>query len=389
MLVVTPRFPYPVVGGDRLRIINVCRELARDNELTLASLCATREELGAVVPTDIFTTVHRVFYPAWRSMLNVLSAMPTREPLQVAYFRSRELHRLVDRLSPSHDVLLAHLARTADYVCGRGLDAIVEMTDAVSMNYSRVRERGAHVGPLRAWLYGRECDRIMAYEQELARRAELCVFVSEVDRDFLYGDRPEHLLNTMVCSNGVDCDAFPFAFEHGANRVCFIGNMTTLQNLDAAHYFAEEVLPRVRTRVPEATFEVVGRIDDKGRRVLADIPGVRVTGFVPDVAAAVRGATVGVCPMRLGAGVQNKVLEYMSLGIPAIVSSLAYEGLTARSGAEVIVADDADAVAEHVGRILRNRAEALGMAEAARRYVERKHSWSALLAPLRKHIASL
>jgi glycosyltransferase involved in cell wall biosynthesis len=181
----------------------------------------------------------------------------------------------------------------------------------------------------------------------------------------------------------------PYAFAEAGSRICFIGNMTTLQNLDAAHFFATAILPLVRRERPDAVLEVVGRIGDGGRRSLAGLEGVRVVGPVADMAEAVRGAAVGVCPMRLGAGIQNKVLEYMSLGIPAVTSSVAFEGLGARPGVELLVADAPAESASAVLSLLTDRARARRQAEAARRHVVDHHSWPALLSPLRERVFAL
>lgn len=91
---------------------------------------------------------------------------------------------------------------------------------------------------------------------------------------------------------------------------------------------------------------------------------------------------VGVCPLRLGAGVQNKVLEYMALGLPTVSTSLGLEGFSAQDGKELLLADDAQELADAVFRLLVNRAEAKSMAEAARVFVETNHSWQAQLRPL-------
>lgn len=94
ILITTPRFPYPVIGGDRLRIYYICKELAKDYDLTLLSLCETQEEMQMPIPDDgVFAKVERVLLPKWKSYLNCLFTLPTKTPLQVAYYSSAEFKK--------------------------------------------------------------------------------------------------------------------------------------------------------------------------------------------------------------------------------------------------------------------------------------------------------
>lgn len=116
ILVLTPRFPYPVIGGDRLRIFEICKELSKNYDLTLASLCESKSEVEYDLPEDgVFKNVHRVYLPKWKSYLNCIVALPQDKPLQVAYYSSLKFRRLVNKLSESHNIILPHLIRTADY----------------------------------------------------------------------------------------------------------------------------------------------------------------------------------------------------------------------------------------------------------------------------------
>ena len=86
--------------------------------------------------------------------------------------------------------------------------------------------------------------------------------------------------------------------------------------------------------------------------------------------------------MRLGAGIQNKLLEYMALGLPAVSTTIGLEGLCAVPGVALEVADDPDSFARHLINILSDRSRAEAMAIAARHYVEDNHSWESVAAPM-------
>jgi len=380
VLVLTPRYPYPVIGGDRVRIYEICRELARQNDLTLLSLCDTQAELHATLPNDgVFQHIERVYLPKWRSAVNVLSAFPGTTPLQVAYYRSGKFARRVRELLPMHEICLAHLIRAGEYIRSIDRPKVLEMTDAISLNYQRVRKLGK-LSQAKALIYILEAKRLLKYEQSIINDFDLVTLVSHYDREFLLQGRDvDHVI---VCSNGVNLETLPYRERRCSERVIvFIGNMMSLQNLDACHYFIEEVLPLLRRHF-DCRFRAIGRITAKNAARLARYEGVEVLSNVPRVADAVGDAIVGVAPIRIGAGIQNKILEYMALGLPAITSSIGLEGLDAVPGKEILLADKPEEYVEHIGRILQDKEYAIDLARAAYAYVKRAHNWSTRLAPL-------
>jgi glycosyltransferase involved in cell wall biosynthesis len=97
---------------------------------------------------------------------------------------------------------------------------------------------------------------------------------------------------------------------------------------------------------------------------------------------AAKGGGAGVCPMRLGAGIQNKLLEYMALGLPAVSTTIGLEGLSARPGLELEVADEPETFSRHLIDLLSDRARAEAMAILARNYVAAHHSWKIVSTPM-------
>lgn len=383
LLVVTPRFPYPVVGGDRLRIFSICQVLSEHFDLTLLSLCESRAELRAPLPRDgVFKQVERLHMPRWRSWLHCLAALPTRTPLQVAYYALPRLAERMRALAPAHDGMLLHLIRAADMARDLPGPKFLEMTDAISLTYRRMRGVEAHRRRLASYIYRLEEPRLHAYEREIVHSFDHTFLVSEADRQFLFSNDGAALARVSVVGNGVDGRRLPWRFDEAGRDLVFIGNMETLPNRDAVEFLAADILPRVRRSHPDARLRVIGRIGARERERLARLDHVVVVGEVADVAPAARGGGVGVCAMRMGAGIQNKVLEYMALGLPTVSTAIGLEGLAARPGVEAEAADDAEGFARHVAALLSDRARARAMAVAARRYVEERHGWAAVVEPM-------
>lgn len=376
ILILTPRFPYPVIGGDRLRIFNICKELSQSYSLTLLSLCESKEEMDMDIPDDVFSSVHRVYLPKWKSYLNCLYALPSKKPLQIAYYHSNHYQSLIKTLSGEHDLVIAHLIRVGDYIKNINKPKILEMTDAISLNYERVSKLAQTKG-FKNFVYSIEQNRLKSYEQQIVNHFDCNFLVSSIDKAYL-SDKNTQL---KVCSNGVNIDHMPYDFSPDQKTIVFIGNMNTVQNLDAARWFAQNVLPLLRQKNKSIAFKVVGRIGERNAKELSSFDGVLVTGSVQDIPAAVQGASVGVCPMRLGAGVQNKVLEYMAMGIPTVTSSLGLEGIEAVDGEDLLVADSIQEYVDSILLLLSDLSYGETIAKKARLVMESKYQWSAKLAP--------
>lgn len=386
LLVVTPRFPYPVIGGDRLRIWRVARALAEHCELTLLSLVESQDDRAIPVPDGVFVRIERFVHPAWRSWVDSGLAIPRRTPLQVAYYRDRALARRVRELAPRHDAILTHLVRTASYALAVDLPRFCELTDAISLNYERAAL--SSVKDVRSIAYGIERTRLRAFERRVVAEMNRSYVVSDVDRDVLTPAGDPLRAKLTVSPNGVDLAALPYVEARIGQTFAFIGNNTSLQNLDAARFAAREVLPELRRTHPGARLRIVGRIDAADAADLAALPGVEVTGEIGSIPAAVADCVAGIAPVRVAAGVQNKVLEYAALGLPAVVSPTALEGLGAVAGRELLVANDAAGFAAAIGRLLDDPVLRASLARQARAYVEREHDWGRVLAPLVHDIAS-
>lgn len=387
ILVLSSRFPYPVIGGDRLRIYQICKVLAADHDLTLLCLCENQQELHSPIPPDgVFQSVHRHYLPRWRSWLSCLAALPTRTPLQVAYYRSDAFKRRAAELAAEHDIVLAHLIRTGDMVKDLPVHKLLEMTDAISLNYERViqQPRPREVD-LRRLVYRVEQPRLRAYETEIVRRFNRSFLVSAVDRDYLFGTEsatehaPTHQVD--VATNGVDVTAFTDLSAERGQDIAFVGNMSSLQNVDAAWFAATEILPLVNKLLPTAKLRLIGRIPSGQRARLEKLPNVVVTGEVDSVAEAARGCGVGICPVRLGAGIQNKVLEYIALGLPTVTTSVGYEGLSFVRETEILVQDDPHLFAASVLALVTNPSKAASVADSAKRRLASDYDWYHCLKP--------
>lgn len=362
ILVLTPRLPYPLIGGDKIRIYSIAKGLIKaGHELSLVSFVTNRREAELSQRsefTNIFSSVQTVVLPRWRSYLNTLRGLASKKPLQIFYYRSQEMASLVERelASSRYDAVLVHLIRMAPYVIDkRGVKKILEMTDALSLNYNRSRQYGS--SSLLGIIYRIEEKRVMEYEQECIKQFDVSVVVSLIDRDYLIKNKDEKTREKVkVISHGV-LDAF-LQYDsqvYNKNLIVFIGNLKTHQNNDAILYFVKKIYPLIKLRRSTAILRIVGANPSRAVRNLDGKNGIEITGKVKNVADYTTEACVSVSPIRIGAGMRGKILESMAMGIPVVTTTVGVEGIeNARHGKHFLAADTPEKFAEAVFNIMDN-----------------------------------
>lgn len=385
LLLLCPRWPYPVRGGDKVRIWNLAKALSQHFQVTLLTFCRFKHEMTCEVPLDgVFTEVHRVYLPSWRSRIQAALAVLGDKPLQVAYYESPEFQRKVHQLLPRHDLLCCHLIRMAQYAHTTNVPAWMEMTDVISLTLRRAENLNCNrARPIRL-MYRLEARRMERYERETMCRFELLTLVSDVDRDHLVKQVAGNasITNVVVAGNGVNYSGvLEIPPMHLRKGMAFVGQMTSLANRDAIRHFVDDILPKVRQQNPDAELHIVGEVLPADEVKLRSTQGVRVHGTKDDIGEILLSCRVGICPVRFGAGIQNKVLDYMSFGMATVTSPIGLEGLSAVDGRDLIVADGEDDWAAAIDCLLRDSAKAARLGMNARNLVRDRYGWGQALEP--------
>lgn len=229
-----------------------------------------------------------------------------------------------------------------------------------------------------------EARRARRYENLNLRHYDGIIAVSDLDKRFFveqYGYPPERVL---VIDNGVDTEYFDFHPRSSGQRpeIVFVGSFTYTPNLQAAWRLKERIMPMVWRTHPRARLWVVGQGADENLKAQSDGARVLVTGRVKDVRPYLRRATLGCIPLISGSGTKYKVLEAMSAGVPLVCTPLALEGLEIAAGEEALVGETDEQLAGAILRLIAEPEFAAAMASRARRRVNHRYGWNAVLPPL-------
>jgi glycosyltransferase involved in cell wall biosynthesis len=221
---------------------------------------------------------------------------------------------------------------------------------------ARVYERRAKTAPscTRRWIDLAEAWLYRRFERKYCQKYDLVVTVSPEDEAWV--QKYYQPLNSVTIPIPIDTNYFkPLSSEQEASaQILFTGMMNHLPNVDAACFFARQVFPRIQAILPKAEFWIVGRDPSPEIHALTALPGVVVTGFVPDIRPSIAGATVIVVPLRFGAGMRQKILEAWAMGKCVISTPIGAEGLDYHDGVNILIADDAQTMAEKVTKALQD-----------------------------------
>jgi sugar transferase (PEP-CTERM/EpsH1 system associated) len=383
ILCLTSRLPYPPNRGDRLRAFHFIEHLSQEHELTLVSFIADQAEREHLSSLRAYCpNVHVLPMSPPLSAMTVACNIWRREPLQVLYYRLSAMRCLVDELAATtgFDAAYVHLFRMAPYVVGHPeLYRIVDLTDVIS---KEIDLSLPYRGFLSRLVYQLEKPRIARYERWVARTFEETWLISKADQQSLASDCPE--ANIQVVSNGVDLDRFhPTGHAPKPNSMIFVGHLRVFHNIDAATHLVRDLLPLVRQQVPDCTLQLVGADPDPHVKQLGRDPAVTVTGYVPDLNEYLNRSAVFVAPLRFAAGIQNKALEAMASGRPVVTTSLINQGLGARPGREILIADDTETMAQQIVTLLRDDGLRGKIGQQGRHFVQRNYTWNHVMERMR------
>lgn len=388
LLYLAHRIPFPPNKGDKVRSFNILRHLSSRYRVHLASFYDMPEDRRHLGALDEWCQASCVEYLRPRAArIASLRGLLAGEALTLPYYRSARLADWVREQVATHRIKRAVVFSGAMAQYLEGLDVercVIDFCDVDSAKWSQYADD--RQWPM-SWLYRREGRRLGEFERDWAARADACTFVTAAERALFLSAGTVPAGQVHVIENGVDTGYFDPAtagrdpYPPGRPTIVFSGAMDYWPNVDGACWFATEILPLIRRRRPDAAFVVVGMNPTSAVSALAQPGVVEVTGTVPDVRPFVAHADVVVAPLRVARGIQNKVLEAMSLGRPVVVSDAAATGLRATEGSEFRAAGDAAGFAERVLELL-DPARGNAVGEAARRRVLADYAWQAHLATL-------
>ncbi|MGB1038212.1 MAG: glycosyltransferase [Bacteroidia bacterium] len=360
--------------------------MAKKHNLYLVTFYESRDELNYLKELQpYFKEIELVYLPKWRSVLNGVPALFTSTPLQMAYFRSQKMRRMVNFAIDRYDIDVVHTQhlRMSQYTKGLDLPKILDLPDAFSLYFKRRSETERPF--INRLIDSIEIGRLVKAEKVITSYDRTLVCSAE---DKAYLEKLHKTDNIDLLINGVDLETFDVKSGHDYTHnhtVLFTGNMDYAPNVDGVQYFTQELWPRISAKFPNTKFVIAGQRPVDSVKKLAS-ESIGVTGFVPDIQEMYEKASVVVAPLRFGAGTQNKVLEAMAMGVPTVCTHIGFEGLQIKSGDGVILAKEKELFINEVINLLEDQDKRARVGRKGVEVAENRFSWESVSSQLEVYL---
>ncbi len=378
LIVLCHRIPYPPNKGDKIRSYQFLKFLSTQFNVHLATYvddAADEKYVAYVESLCVSSCIERVKSGA--KIYSALISLFSGQAVTVTHYRSRKIERWLQDLNERLDsagvfCISSPMARFLPNIQLKKTFSYIDYIDVDSAKWSQLatESRG-----LFRWIYSREARLLKAYENQIGKDFDKLLFVSKKEAEtFLENNRhTQELLSdsgfqhkVAVLSNGVDTDffdpgiSFIEVYPKNERIIVFTGVMNYQPNEDAVSWFSRECMPTIKRAIPNAVFYVVGaKPSGFVTNLASEFSCVRVVGAVQDIRPYIKQAHVVVAPLRLGRGIQNKVLEALAFDKPLVASANALAGIDENHQLAAIVAQDSSQFATKVIEVLRQAGSGL------------------------------
>ena len=386
ILVLTSKFIWPLTDGAVIRDFNLLRETAKHHDVFLLSFLTKREDreyFSALEPYCKKIVGIDLSRPKWLTAKNAVFGSVGSRPFILREYLRRDMAEAIEKVVAEEriEVIHAHFLHMGQYLIQKKSAPLVY--DAHNLEHVLWRRLSQTVEDRLKRTFARlQYQRLIRWQQIMASNSEICVTLSDEDREEYLRIAP--YADVITVPNGADIEFWhPLPTEIEPHSIIYFGNLSWLPQSDAALYFHDEIFPLILAQVREATFYIVGQNPPQSVKDLAS-DKVIVTGFVEDIRQYIARAAVVVMPLRIGAGTKHRIFHALAMKKALVASSVAAEGIALRNEDTALLADDPGAFANHVVTLLKNPELCKELGEAGRKLVCERYDWAAIYSSLER-----
>ena len=331
------RVPFPLEKGDKLRAYHQIKTLIEaGHDVHVICFHFEKNDTNSLEELKkIGGTWHYISLSKWRIPLSALQGIWSQLPWQVLLFHQipaqKKFNQVIADVQP--DVLYAQMIRTAEYSKFLiDIHKTLDYMDALSLG---IEKRISKSNWISQWFWKDEFERVQKYESLIAHYFEHLTIIAQKDANAIHLPENKKLI---ILPNGIDFQYFKAEKIAKENVVLFTGNMNYPPNVEAALRLGKNIMPLVWKQFPAAKLLIAGA--EPHRSLMQELrdPRIEITGWMDDIRDAYLAGKIFAAPMTMGSGMQNKILEALSMGLTVICSDLAADAFESELKSELLVA---------------------------------------------------
>jgi len=380
ILMLTPYLPYPLLSGGQIRTYNLLKKLAQKHEITLYALIKENSEKQYIPELEKYCTKVRVFKRSQKpfTLTNIFRTLFSTFPfLVVRNYVPQTISAIQKELeTEQYDLIHAETFYMMPHLPKTSIPTILVEQTIEYLGYESYAEKSKW--PFLKFLMSLDIAKIKRWERYYWESCDTLIVMSEEDKTFIAEQiGPDQKIE--VVANGVDSEWFAQLERHVADEltVLSVGTFKWLPNVEAVTFLVKEIWPLIKKKVPLARLWIVGNAPTP--EVMAfqqKDTSITVTGGIPDIRDAFKGAHMLLAPVFSGKGTRYKILEAMASETPIVASKIAVEGLGVTNGQEVLIGTTAEQLAELTVQLLLDPKKRKKLATKGREYVTKEYDWA-------------
>lgn len=377
ILFLLPRYPFPLIGGDRVKPYYILKHLAKNHHVTLVTFFQGKKFTESLKNSikKLGVDLHVIPLNPVNAGAHSLPGLMSKKPLEILYYEQKQYHEEVAKLleEKHFDVAFSFFMRTAEYLKNVEIPNILMAEDCRTEYQKRSYKGSKNLKQklIRFW----EWKKLAKYEPEVVNYFDAVTLVSDEDIQLMKKLNPN--ANYKLLSNGVDIEKFVPDSKVKRQNLLFTGKLDVWANELMVNRIVNEILPIVKKGIPNIKLVLAGANPSKSIMKLEG-GDVEIYSNVPEIVSYLQKAAVYVHPHYGGSGIQNKLLEAMSAGCPVVTTNTGNQGIYGTDGENIMIADSSEEIAKKVIKLLKDKELSEKISTNARNHIVETHSWGAI-----------
>ena len=314
ILLITPRYPFPILGGDKDRFVGIAKTLAKKNQIDIVAISNKNHKKDHQNNLSHKITVFKInfFLRIFYSILFLFKG----NPMQVSFYYSAVVKKYIQKIIKKYDAIIVHGIRSAQYLPDsfKG-KKILEMTDLMSLNFKKIYRAMPFYNPLK-YIYFTESFLIKKYENNICKKFNKIILISKND---LYEEKNVNFKNKIsVIPSGIFLHKKIYRFNIKNYKIIFLGNIKYYPNKVACYNFVKNIMPKINKKFKNIEFHIIGKINFIDKFFLEKNNQIKIHGPVENIKNILKNSICAVNNVNIATGFQTKTLKYMSYGLPTL-----------------------------------------------------------------------